>query len=109
MKEKAPSFMDMIKGFAKDVVDYAKEGAPHVTENQYKDRITTCGKCPDLKRDVMRCGKCGCLVEHKARWATTTCPANKWDPVKVGSSGKRVKLKAPSKNEPKDTNTKAGD
>ena len=22
----------------------------------------------------MRCGMCGCLVEHKAKWKTTTCP-----------------------------------
>ena len=22
----------------------------------------------------MRCGKCGCLVQHKAKWQTTTCP-----------------------------------
>ena len=22
----------------------------------------------------MRCGLCGCLLEHKAKWKTTTCP-----------------------------------
>ena len=26
----------------------------------------------------MRCGKCGCLLEHKAKWKTADCPDNKW-------------------------------
>ena len=30
----------------------------------------------------MRCNLCGCLLEHKAKWKTTTCPDNpqRWDP-----------------------------
>ena len=30
----------------------------------------------------MRCGKCGCLIEHKARWKTTNCPdsPSRWKP-----------------------------
>lgn len=30
----------------------------------------------------MRCGKCGCMVEHKAKWRTTTCPDDpqRWKP-----------------------------
>ena len=28
----------------------------------------------------MRCGSCGCLLEHKARWKTSDCPLtpSKW-------------------------------
>ena len=31
----------------------------------------------------MRCGLCGCLLEHKAKWKTTTCPdkPERWKPV----------------------------
>ena len=93
MSEKTPSLMEMMKTFTKEVVEYAKQGAPHVTEAQYKERLKTCGSCEHLKRDVMRCGKCGCMVEHKAKWGTTTCPDKKWDPIKVGSGGKAIKLK----------------
>ena len=35
----------------------------------------------------MRCGKCGCLIQHKAKWKTTTCPINKWK-AQVVDSGK---------------------
>ena len=35
-------------------------------------------KPPNVLRHLMRCGKCGCLVEHKAKWKTTTCPDGKW-------------------------------
>ena len=105
MSEKTPSCLDMMSNFTKEVVEYAKQGAPHVTEAQYKERIRTCGSCNYLKQDVMRCGKCGCLVEHKAKWATTTCPDKRWDPVKVGSAGKTIKLKGNGKR--KSNTTKA--
>jgi len=26
----------------------------------------------------MRCGLCGCLLEHKAKWKTTSCPDSRW-------------------------------
>ena len=86
----------MVKGFVKEAVKFAKEGAPHVTAKQYEQRLNACFSCPHLKQDVERCGLCGCLIEHKAKWATTTCPdkeEQRWDPVKVGSGGKRITLK----------------
>lgn len=89
---------DMIKTFAKEVKEYAKEGAPNVTEESYKARLAQCDNCEHLKRDAMRCGKCGCLVEHKAKWATSSCPDKRWAKEIVGKKGKQVKL-AKSKNE----------
>ena len=93
MSVKTPSFLEMMKTFSKEVINYAKEGAPNVTEKQYKERLDTCDNCPDLKREAMRCGACGCLVEHKAKWATSSCPKQRWPKVKVGSGGKKIKLK----------------
>tara|TARA_R100001591_G_scaffold78894_1_gene86153 strand:- start:1334 stop:1675 length:342 start_codon:yes stop_codon:yes gene_type:complete len=90
------SVYKMVKGFVKEAVKFAKEGAPHVTAKQYEQRLNACFSCPHFKSDVERCGLCGCLVEHKAKWATTTCPdkeVKRWDPVKVGSAGKRITLK----------------
>lgn len=107
MSNKTPSLIDMMKTFSKEVVEYAKKGAPNVTENQYKTRLSTCSDCPDLKREAMRCGACGCLVEHKAKWATSNCPKNKWPKVKVGQGGKKLKLKKPSDG--KGDTTKTGE
>ena len=98
-----PSIYDMVKGFVKEAVEYAKQGAPHVTAKQYEVR---------LKKDVERCGLCGCLVEHKAKWATASCPdtPKRWPKVKVGERGKKIRLngqnntaKASDKVQPPDT------
>ena len=75
---KPPSVFKMMKSFSKDLANYVKAGAPNCSEKDYKERLLTCDACPHLLRNMMRCGKCGCLVEHKAKWKTTTCPDNKW-------------------------------
>lgn len=102
-----PSVYKMVRSFVKEAVKYAKEGAPHVTAKQYEQRISACFSCPHLKEDTERCGLCGCLVEQKAKWATTTCPDNpkRWDPIAVGDGGKKVKVK---KDGPKGDTTDSG-
>lgn len=39
-------------------------------------RLLDCGNCP--YREFGRCGRCGCPLAAKARWATETCPDNRW-------------------------------
>ena len=64
--------------------------------------------CPHLKKEIDRCGICGCLVEHKAKWATSKCPDKEeadgaycyWE------GGKKVKLQ---KNDDKGDNPETGD
>tara|TARA_R110002012_G_scaffold25328_1_gene84132 strand:- start:169 stop:561 length:393 start_codon:yes stop_codon:yes gene_type:complete len=87
-KPKLPSFATMAKNFARDLAEYVKAGAPNVSESRYKNRLNTCKKCPDLIKEAMRCGKCGCLVEHKAKWKTTKCPADKWTPEVLSATQK---------------------
>ena len=96
-KPKLPSFTTMAKNFAKDLAKYVAQGAPNVSESSYKERLLTCKRCPDLIKSNMRCGKCGCLVEHKAKWKTTKCPADKWMP-EVLSSTQKDKLEEIRKN-----------
>ena len=102
------STFKMLKNFAKEVKQFAEAGAPHVTTLQYKKRVDACAECPHLKKDIDRCGLCGCLIEHKAKWATAKCPDDpaRWEPVKVGEGGKKIKLK---KNDNKGDNPEAGD
>ena len=71
------SFREMLLNFKDEVVKYAREGAPHVTEKSYKNRLSTCKSCVHLEH--LRCTLCGCVVKEKAKWATTTCPDNKWE------------------------------
>jgi len=81
-KPKLPSFATMAKNFATDLAKYIKEGAPNVSAENYEARLEECKKCPLLIKSTMRCGKCGCLIEHKARWKTTNCPdkPSRWKP-----------------------------
>ena len=83
-----------MKNFANDVVDYAKAGAPHVSKKQYDYRLKTCNSCEHLQKDSMRCGSCGCLVEHKAKWGTSNCPEKKWPQILIGRDGKKIKVGA---------------
>lgn len=89
---KKPSFLQMVKNFAAEVKEYAKQGAPNVTEAEYTERVQECDACPHLERENMRCGLCGCYVEHKAKWQTSTCPDNRWKKIVVGERGKKIKL-----------------
>ena len=82
-KPKPPNIFKMAKTFAGELAKYIKEGAPNVSNKVYKERLEECNKCPHLIEDSFRCGLCGCLLEHKAKWKTTTCPDNppRWKPV----------------------------
>tara|TARA_Y100001963_G_C6606570_1_gene365033 strand:- start:33 stop:419 length:387 start_codon:yes stop_codon:yes gene_type:complete len=89
---KPPNVFKMMKSFGKDLSKYVLAGAPNCSQEDYKERLLTCDACPHLMRNVMRCGKCGCLVEHKAKWRTTTCPISKWKPQDI--SDLKAKAKA---------------
>ena len=91
--QKKPSILEMLKNFAKEVKDFAKEGAPHVSEEDYEERLTTCASCEFLKEKTMRCGSCGCVVEQKAKWATASCPEGFWKKQIIGQHGKTVQIK----------------
>ena len=73
---KPPSMWQMAKNFSKELAKYVAEGAPNVSQEDYEGRLDACAACPHLLKEKMRCGLCGCMLETKARWRTTTCPDN---------------------------------
>lgn len=53
----------------------------------YAMRLEICGQCttylrrtriPLTRREVWRCGKCGCFLHAKAALRSEHCPINKW-------------------------------
>ena len=72
--QKSPSIFQMLKTFSKELATHVANGGTNVSSNDYAERLDACNKCPHLNKDKMRCGICGCLVQHKAKWQTTTCP-----------------------------------
>jgi len=71
---KSPTIFKMLKNFSGELVEYIKKGAPNVSPEDYADRLDACTTCPHIKTKQMRCGLCGCSIQHKAKWKTTTCP-----------------------------------
>jgi len=49
-------------------------------------RLAICAACPHrvettiplTKQKIARCGKCGCPLASKTKFARATCPINKW-------------------------------
>ena len=82
-----PSIWQMTKNFSKEVTKYVAEGMPNVTEEEYKRRLNVCASCEFYLAYKARCGACGCLLEHKAKWKTSTCPKKKLAP-QIGKYGK---------------------
>ena len=64
-----------------------------------KERLATCDICPHLIKEKRRCGKCGCYLEHKAKWRTGICPDEpsrwKWqDPEPQNEAERKAKEEA---------------
>ena len=83
---------------------------PNVSQQDYQDRLDACFKCEHFLEKLNRCGKCGCLIEYKAKWKTTKCPDDpqRWKPQIVGENGKKLNIKTSEKNTEAD-NSETGD
>lgn len=81
LHEKTPSFFQMAKNFTKSLKDHVANGMVSVPQLVYMERLDACNKCPHLILKTKRCGKCGCMLEHKAKWESATCPdiPSRWE------------------------------
>lgn len=82
-----------IKKAAAGAVGLAKAaaGIDRVDDAALMARLEACGRCAELRRLVRgvaagelpglsdTCGRCGCLVQAKARLRAETCPAGHWE------------------------------
>ena len=72
---------EMISGFASAMKEWIANGAPIVSEDQYKERAETCLACPHWDQDAYagkgKCLKC-CCSGVKLYLATSSCPIKKW-------------------------------
>jgi hypothetical protein len=71
----------LLSNFIKESGKYIKHGMPQVSADVYTKRIKTCYECEHLREESISCGMCGCNMEIKARWGTSSCPDNppKWE------------------------------
>lgn len=81
----APTWTQMVKSFAEDMVDWAKAGFP-ASKAVAQERLKICSPCPywhGLSGGSFAaggCGKCGCSG-LKLGMHSTKCPIGKWSAV----------------------------
>lgn len=75
---KLPSILQQAKNFAGAAAQHVLGGMKNASNEEKNRRLDICKKCPHLIREEMRCGKCGCFLETKASWQTSSCPIGQW-------------------------------
>lgn len=75
---KLPSTMQMAKNFLQSAAKHIQSGMTNVGEDMQKERLAICAECPHAVENGSRCGKCGCFLQTKTKWKSSTCPIGKW-------------------------------
>jgi hypothetical protein len=76
--EELPSTLQMAKNFVKSAAKHVASGMGQVSEEEQKNRLDICNACEFAVQEKSRCGKCGCFLQTKTKWSTSTCPIGKW-------------------------------
>jgi len=73
-----PSTTQMAKNFIASAAKHIQNGMQNVTDEQQQERLKICAGCEFAVEGGSRCGKCGCFLETKTKWASSSCPIGKW-------------------------------
>jgi|TARA_B100001939_G_C16442080_1_gene405268 hypothetical protein len=49
-----------------------------VSDEIYEERLNICKSCEWYDPEPIRCKKCGCWLQNKARMGLDSCPIGKW-------------------------------
>ena len=77
-----PSLPEQGKNLAKFAFEVVKSAmqseALFVSDEVREQRLAICRTCSYYDPKQVRCKHCGCMLEHKARFALDSCPIDKW-------------------------------
>jgi len=95
MKQKKPSILKMVQNFAKESVNFIKQGAPLTSSEEYEERISICVSCEHFTENKS-CGLCGCHMPVKAGWKTSECADNpkRWNKLVLTKEEEKVLVEA---------------
>jgi hypothetical protein len=81
-EEMYPSWPEQGKNLAKfafEIVKSAMKSDALFVSNEIKEhRLSICRQCDYYDESQVRCRHCGCMLEHKAKFALDSCPIDKW-------------------------------
>ena len=78
---KMPTITRQAWNFTKSITKYVKSGMHDAGKEVFEKRIAVCNTCPWRKDE--KCSKCGCFIDIKAKWGTSTCPDDRWPEYKM--------------------------
>lgn len=89
MDDSEPSNSDLVERAAKAIWKWSRTGFATVDDEVFQRRLAVCLACPNMMKvpkrliyratssgdaDARMCVLCGCIIAHKARLASETCP-----------------------------------
>lgn len=75
---KMPSLIQQGKNLLKATKTHIANGMKHVTLEEQNRRLSICNACPLFDKSLMKCKKCGCNLNVKTKWESSTCPIGQW-------------------------------
>ena len=76
IKEQGKNLAKFTFEVVKDTVSLSKP--LFVNKDIHKERLDKCDKCKYYEKKQKRCKLCGCFMEYKAKFSSSSCPDNKW-------------------------------
>lgn len=80
--QKYPNFWEQMKNFKDFAVkvgqDTVKGNSVLVSEETINERLKICGECSQFNAESKRCYLCGCFMEQKVKFTSSSCPVSKW-------------------------------
>lgn len=75
------SSFDKLYNLTKSLILFLKSDLKEVTKKTYEARLAVCLLCDKNKK--WECSECGCKLQIKAKWASETCPLQKWTRISL--------------------------
>jgi hypothetical protein len=76
--QKMPNLFTQAANLAKSVTKHALSGGMNVSPEEKQARLDICYGCDRFVKETSRCSACGCYLNTKTEWKTSSCPLNKW-------------------------------
>lgn len=76
--QKMPNLFTQAANLAKSVTKHALSGGANVSPEEKQARLDICYGCDKFVKETSRCSACGCYLNTKTEWKTSSCPLNKW-------------------------------
>lgn len=80
LKKDPPSILEKAKNFTKASVAHMADGFNNVSDEKKQQRMDICNACEFINKSNNTCNQCGCFLDVKTSWRTTSCPIGKWGP-----------------------------